>query len=377
MNQARIAIFVISIMAIPVFALAETLTMTTYYPSPFGVYQSLRLAPNASAPACSGSTTGTMYVDTSNILQYCDGTSYSTIGEWILSGTDLYPRSYEDANVGIGTNEPDAKLHIFSDTDPTAIRIQTGLLPSWELQANDTNPQKGFSIWSESVGTVLSILPASGGLVGIQTTTPSSALEVNGDIELEDNLIFNGVTPMISTTQADLSVVPSSGFSLRADLSGRGRFYVYDGDVGDHLLTVDQTTRRVGILNEAPTSELDVNGTVTAISYLYASDARFKEDFKPVLGLDGIMQLEGLSYTWKENGKHDIGITAQDVEKVYPELVYTDEKSGKKYVEYGNLIAPMIEAIKDQQKLIEYQNAEIDALRKEFHQMKHDMDFLR
>ena len=53
---------------------------------------------------------------------------------------------------------------------------------------------------------------------------------------------------------------------------------------------------------------------------------------------------------------------AQEVEKVFPDLVHTDSKTGLKSVEYGNLIAPVIEAIKSQQKTIEDQNIRIKSL---------------
>ena len=53
---------------------------------------------------------------------------------------------------------------------------------------------------------------------------------------------------------------------------------------------------------------------------------------------------------------------AQEVEKVFPDLVHTDPKTGLKSVEYGNLIAPIIEAIKSQQKTIEDQNIRIKSL---------------
>ena len=377
-KQFRMLVLMVIFMSIPYSASAETLTMTTYYPSPFGVYQSLRLAPNASPPACSGTTTGTMYVDAGGDLQYCDGTSYTnSVGEWTLNGTDLYPISWSTADVGIGTDLPSAKLDVQSaDANNTAIRIQNtnGTDAVWELRSHQVTPDNGFSIWGGDAGSeAFRFGITNTGNIGIGTTTPTSELEVNGDIELENDFIFNGATPSIETTAGDLALAPGDGFDVHADIGGGAEFYVYDADNASHLLTILQSTRRIGVLNAAPTTEFDVNGTVTANAYLYSSDAGLKENFQPVSGLNGIMQLEGLKYTWKESGEQDIGITAQDVEKVYPELVHTDEISGRKYVKYGNLIAPMIEAIKEQQALIEQQSGEIDTLRKELDQIKQDM----
>jgi hypothetical protein len=89
-----------------------------------------------------------------------------------------------------------------------------------------------------------------------------------------------------------------------------------------------------------------VSGNVTATAYLHSSDERLKDNIKPVSGLDLIMQLRGVTYDWKESGKPSAGIIAQDVEKVLPSAVQTNE-DGMKSVEYDQLIAPLIEAVKE------------------------------
>jgi len=131
-------------------------------------------------------------------------------------------------------------------------------------------------------------------------------------------------------------------------------------------------------------SNLTVNGTTStfnntyADAYYYTSDRRYKDNLQTILNpLDKIMTLNGYTFSWKTDGKKDVGVVAQEVEKVFPELVDTDE-AGYKSVKYGNLVAPIIEAIKvlyvkfvDQQKtLLTQQNAlliqkkEIDDLKK-------------
>ena len=68
------------------------------------------------------------------------------------------------------------------------------------------------------------------------------------------------------------------------------------------------------------------------------------------------MTLEGKRYT--KDGKEQIGVIAQQVEKVLPEVVTTPENDGMKSVNYGNMVAVLIEAIKDQQ-------IQIDELRRQ------------
>ncbi len=112
-------------------------------------------------------------------------------------------------------------------------------------------------------------------------------------------------------------------------------------------------------------------GTLQAGTFIYSSDMRFKKDIAPLASsLDKIAQLNGYSFRWRKDERQDIGLIAQDVQKVYPELVHTipGDRLG---VEYGNLIAPMIEAIKELrqqnqalQQRIDAQEKALEALRK-------------
>lgn len=67
--------------------------------------------------------------------------------------------------------------------------------------------------------------------------------------------------------------------------------------------------------------------------------------------LEAIKQLNGYRYEWVETGEPDIGVIAQEVEKVFPELVR--EFSGVKKVNYNGLVAVLIEAVKDLAKKVE------------------------
>lgn len=113
-------------------------------------------------------------------------------------------------------------------------------------------------------------------------------------------------------------------------------------------------------------NNVDVSGhSVTASAYYYVSDNNLKNNIVELSdSLSKVLQLKGVSFNWKDSGKASVGVIAQDVEKVYPDLVSTDPKTGLKSVEYGNLVAPLIEAIKAQQKQIDALKAEVQALKK-------------
>ena len=95
---------------------------------------------------------------------------------------------------------------------------------------------------------------------------------------------------------------------------------------------------------------LKVKKTATAQSFNTTSDARLKDDIQPLNdALSSVLQLQGKTYRWKEDHhKQDIGLIAQEVEQVFPELV-TEDANGFKAIAYSRLTAVLIEAIKEQQ----------------------------
>ncbi len=125
----------------------------------------------------------------------------------------------------------------------------------------------------------------------------------------------------------------------------------------------------VGIGTGVPTQRLHVFGNITAsqnvfaTAFFYSSDRILKTNIRVLEGaLDKVLQLQGVSFDWKETGEPSIGLIAQDVEKVYPEAVSTSAE-GIKSIDYSKLVAVLIEAVKEQQ-------VQIDALEQEVAELK-------
>jgi hypothetical protein len=88
-----------------------------------------------------------------------------------------------------------------------------------------------------------------------------------------------------------------------------------------------------------------------------ASDERIKTNIKTIENaLDKTLLLRGVSYNdiRIEPERNRIGLIAQEVELIIPEVVRTDEQTGLKSIEYQNLVGLLVEAIKEQQKQINY-----------------------
>lgn len=135
------------------------------------------------------------------------------------------------------------------------------------------------------------------------------------------------------------------------------------------------------IKGDFSTSLLEINGAVTVNSLVSVSDERYKRNIQPLqLSLDKVIHLTGVSYEWKKEdyqGKgfregRQIGLIAQDVEKVLPELVQTDDK-GYKAVAYDKLVPVLIEAMKEQLVMIKEQQKEIKEKTEETQSLKRVM----
>jgi hypothetical protein len=113
-----------------------------------------------------------------------------------------------------------------------------------------------------------------------------------------------------------------------------------------------------------PSEKLEVNGSVLATAYLYTSDEKLKKDIVPVTGLDLVKQLRGVSFTFKDSGRPAAGVIAQDVQKVLPSAVKENEK-GFLTVDYLQLFAPVIEAVKDLASITDRHAERITQLEKE------------
>ncbi|EJE8515990.1 tail fiber domain-containing protein [Vibrio sp. Vb2110] len=74
-----------------------------------------------------------------------------------------------------------------------------------------------------------------------------------------------------------------------------------------------------------------------------------------------LLNIESKKYQWIEDDSNDIGFLAQDLERVFPEIIH--EKQGYKTVDYDKLLAPMLVLIQHQQKQIEQLNEKLNNLK--------------
>jgi len=165
---------------------------------------------------------------------------------------------------------------------------------------------------------------------------------------------------------------------LRIDLVSDGlnrRFKIRDKDTDTEYLAVDATTGDVGIRTVNPTNILTIqqNSATDPIADAWTtySSKRWKTNIKPIDGaLDKVNRLRGVSYDWKSDGKHDIGLIAEEVGEVIPEVVaYEENGLDAKSIDYSRLVAVLIEAMKEQQNQVKQQQAMIEDLKAQIREL--------
>ena len=181
-------------------------------------------------------------------------------------------------------------------------------------------------------------LDLSGGSVNVSTVKTNSGdmtFDSAGDIVLDADgadLIFKDG----GTTIAKF-INSSSDFVIATDVDDKD-FIIKGQDSTSEItaLTIDMSAAGAATFNN----------DVTAFS-----DERLKEDIQPITGgLEKVMQLQGVTY--KRNDVNDpktqIGVIAQQVEPILPEVVLTaDDEMGTKSVDYAKMTAVLIEAVKE------------------------------
>ena len=169
----------------------------------------------------------------------------------------------------------------------------------------------------------------------------SDSLRINSYAKVDINLDSNG-----NDTSADFTIGRHAGASSAFGTSDI-LFRVFEND-GDIVAKAD----------------------VTAFGSF--SDRRLKENIKTIdKPIEKVMTLSGVTFNYRDTGKKSTGLIAQDLEEVLPEAVYETPKiDGKedekvKAIRYGNTVGLLVEAIKEQQTIINRLEERINTLEKE------------
>jgi hypothetical protein len=307
--------------------------------------------------------------DKDNIGNNSFASGFSTVASGITSfamGNFAYAQG--DASSAIGFSvfakaKASTTLGIWNENTDT---------PNPTLEATtDRIFQIGNGSGNLSRSNALTILRSS--YMGIGTSNPVTRLDVGGLNNWDltntegDMRVGNG------TYRIKFGIALSGGGAGAATIRSAGGIERLNLGAGNlNLLTLNGALGNVGIGTETPSQKLHVIGNILASGTITPSDARFKKDIESITTpLEKIMQLNGVTYHYRTNEFTDrgfdntiqVGVIAQDVEKIFPQLVFSDDK-GYKAVDYPKLVPLLIEGMKEQQKQIATQQRQIDELNK-------------
>mgnify|MGYP003637418541 FL=1 len=217
----------------------------------------------------------------------------------------------------------------------------------------------------------------------ISSTDTDTVYTLPSAIPATSVTIGNGVTLSESADRADLLMIKSSTstwgglqisntsdeiiFSLMGDGTKGG---IYDDQNGEWLIDWTENAGVSLFYNASAklittSTGVSITGALVASGDITAfSDARVKENVETIPNaLDKVKAMRGVGYNKIGADTQSVGVIAQELEEVVPQLVHTDEE-GMKSVAYGNITAVLIEAIKEQQVQIEELKARLDGLTK-------------
>jgi len=215
--------------------------------------------------------------------------------------------------------------------------------------------------YQDSDGTIDLVAPDS-------STNAFSIISVSGQSNISADSIADTLTlaagaNMIITNNPDTDTITFSSTG-GGQGSGTGDVLIAGTPVDNQLAIWTSSTTIEGtgsLLYDGSTLyvtgnvELNDTGFVKASHYATYSSLKFKENIVDIENpIDTIMNLRGVTFDWKQDGKKDIGFIAEEVNEVMPEIVFKDDSStGVSSMDYQKMVPLLLEAIKAQQNKID------------------------
>ena len=315
-----------------------------------------------------------------------------TSGGNIYAGNQVHAMDFRDSspgmtdyNVNPSWNSQLRTVRIGNFTTPgNDVLINNGDNAGIHADGNITSEQtvSGYTLYAtdnveaedviarDNIKTASGIVRAGGDGPSDQRTTlhPDGIIQATRAVRAPN--FVSGMTVEAITAPAN-GIVYAAGFY---DVNGRDLAGVQSYPYRINPSYTDSRLRKLTVGEVGmPTSELKKNGDivtpgdVTAAAYYYTSDERLKEDIRDLDGWEILADLDPKAYRYKDSGREAMGLIAQDVEKVLPDLVKTND-DGMKSVNYLDLIAPMIDKI----QVMHERNAEQDKRLKELEELLED-----
>ena len=302
--------------------------------------------------------------------------SANYVSKWTSAAVQANSTIYDDGDVGIGTNNPDAKLHInggdfLLEGDYRNFYIggktnssEDGMRMSIDNAGNSYFDHRGAGDLifraDSSTGATSRMTIESGGNVGISELSPNTLLHVTkNELAHSWTTNTNNVATFENSAHTHVNIVSGSAntgelWFSDATAQGRGRLrYDHSSD------TMEIWGASGAKAYFYSTGNVTITGNLTE-----NSDVKLKENVSTIdNALDKVNSLRGVEYNMiaDESKTKKIGFIAQEVEEVAPELVF--DNGEVKSVAYSNTVALLVESIKELTDKVTDLQGQIDAMR--------------
>jgi hypothetical protein len=246
------------------------------------------------------------------------------------------------------------------ETDEKLVDFYAGDTKTWSISQNPSEANPGFNLSTEE-GSRLFIEKTTGN-VGIGTVQPTAKLEVNGSFKLIHGAKINEISTDGTLSDNSNNAVPTEqAVKTYVDRSHKDRLISQDGRFFARLQNDGNFCVRISS---------DTPGEREALwcSNSQVSDINLKEQITPInQALSKVLSLRGVSFHWQDKTMgedREIGVIAQEVEQVFPELIMNPDGNSK-LVQYDKFAPVLIEAIKEQQQTISQLQKEVEMLKQE------------
>ena len=274
-------------------------------------------------------------------------------------------------------NETDNRISLSFGTSTTPnndygneplLKFESRLYTNGDIQSDPASVQnRNLCSWT-NLNVVKMTLSANGSL-GIGIATPQAQLHTTGSVRFGGLSLATGNALIMADGSGNISRYSLPASSLMAfattspTINSLPRFNSSNVLVNSQIF---DNGVNIGIGGSpAINAKVTVYGVVNTLS-----DMREKTNIMPIENaLEKLNQINGYNYNWKNSDEKQIGLIAQEVEKILPEAV-SENTAGTKFLNYDGIIPVLTEAIKQQQKLIEAQSKQIEALSKDIEQLK-------
>ncbi len=327
-------------------------------------------------------------------VNYFDGAAWST-------KVAIQP----GGNVGIGITAPERKLDVYEAGGNSVYvkvhNVDTGSGPADGLYLGYMADETAALSNAENTplrfdtNNLERMRIAANGKVGIGTADPPNALTVVGPwtassggtqirIHSNGNGFPAGISGLGLTSQNGTGEWIMARYDNAGGNGGPNKFTIGINGVEDFLNITPAGNVAIGSVN--PGYKLDVAGQAHATGFPTSSDIRLKTGVVPLTGvLEKLDRIRPVAFDWNEtykkmgrsSGHREIGVVAQDVEQVFPELVTTWGEENYRAVDYGRFTAVLLEAVKELKAQNNSLEDEVRLLREESQQLKEAVGSLK